>query len=63
MIRAMINLLLLPFRLFFGLANGLIGLVFGILSLVWGLVSGIVSLTLFGLLIAAIAGWFRRRAC
>ena len=61
MIRALINLILLPFRLFFGLAHGIVALIFGIFSLVWGIVSGIASLALFGLVIAAVARFFSRR--
>ena len=62
MIRALFDLILFPIRLFFGLAHGVIGLIFGLVSLIWGLVSGVVSLALFGLLISAVASFFRRRA-
>ena len=61
MIRALVNLILLPFRLVFGLAHGVIGLIFGLLSLIWGLISGAVSLVIVGVIIAALARFFGRR--
>lgn len=61
MIRALFELIALPFRLVFGLAHGVIGLILGLCSLVWGIASGIVWLILMGGLISAAAGLINRR--
>lgn len=61
MIRALFKLIMLPFRLFFGLARGIVALILGLCSLVWGIASGIVWLILMGVIISAVAGFFNRR--
>lgn len=71
MIRALMSLIRLPFRLgfglirlgfelFFGLFQGVFGLVFGLLGLVLGLFKGLFGLILIGAVIAFISGMFNR---
>lgn len=67
----MLDLLLFPFKLLWGLLEGVFGLVSGLFSLVFGLIGGaigltagivglVVKLSLFGLIIGVVVEFVRR---
>lgn len=71
MIRAILSLMELPFRLgfglirlgfelVFGLCNGIVGLVFGVLGLVFGLMKGLIGLIVAAAIIAFVAAMFNQ---